>query len=277
MKRDTIFYRIFQQSPTLLFDLLPNPPSNQSGYTFQSIEVKEASFRIDGVLLPPTSDGSILFSEIQMQPDPKLYERLFSEVGIYTFRHTDSFTYWQALAIYPNRGTEQSSTKVPHELFDSGRIMPIYLDELGAIDQLPLGLALLVLTILEDQEAITQAQNIMIRAKASATSDAIMEMVSTIMVYKFTTLSRDEVNAMLGYTIDELKQTRVYQEAKEEGREEERASLLQILLKNKIGDLSLRQKEKVLALSADRRQELTIALLEFTGLNDLDNWFIGLT
>jgi predicted transposase/invertase (TIGR01784 family) len=277
MKRDTIFYRIFQQSPTLLFDLLPNPPSNQSGYTFQSIEVKEASFRIDGVLLPPTSDGSILFSEIQMQPDPKLYERLFSEVGIYTFRHTDSFTYWQALAIYPNRGTEQSSTKVPHELFDSGRIMPIYLDELGAIDQLPLGLALLVLTILEDQEAITQAQNIMIRAKASATSDAIMEMVSTIMVYKFTTLSRDEVNAMLGYTIDELKQTRVYQEAKEEGREEERASLLQILLKNKIGDLSLRQKEKVLALSADRRQELTIALLEFTGLNDLDNWFMGLT
>jgi predicted transposase/invertase (TIGR01784 family) len=277
MKRDTIFYRIFQQSPTLLFDLLPNPPSDQAGYTFESIEVKETSFRIDGVLLPPTSDGSILFSEIQMQPDPKLYERLFSEVGVYTYRHTDSFTYWQALAIYPNREIEQSSTKVPQELFDSGRIMPIYLDELGSIEQLPLGLALLVLTILEDQEAINEAQNIMARARASATSDAIMEMVSTIMVYKFTTLSRDEVNAMLGYTIDELKQTRVYQEAKEEGREEERASLLQVLLKNKIGDLSGQQEERVLALSADRRRELTIALLDFTSLNDLDNWFRTLT
>jgi predicted transposase/invertase (TIGR01784 family) len=184
MKRDTIFYRIFQQSPTLLFDLLPNPPSDQAGYTFESIEVKETSFRIDGVLLPPTSDGSILFSEIQMQPDPKLYERLFSEVGVYTYRHTDSFTYWQALAIYPNREIEQSSTKVPQELFDSGRIMPIYLDELGSIEQLPLGLALLVLTILEDQEAIDEAQNIMARARASATSNAIMEMVSTIMVYQ---------------------------------------------------------------------------------------------
>jgi predicted transposase/invertase (TIGR01784 family) len=277
MKRDTIFYRIFQQSPTLLFDLLPNPPSDQAGYTFESIEVKETSFRIDGVLLPPTSDGSILFSEIQMQPDQKLYERLFSEVGVYTYRHTDSFTYWQALAIYPNREIEQSSTKVPQELFDSGRIMPIYLDELGSIEQLPLGLALLVLTILEGQEAINEAQNIMARARASATSDAIMEMVSTIMVYKFTTLSRDEVNAMLGYTIDELKQTRVYQEAKEEGREEERASLLQVLLKNKIGDLSGQQEERVLALSADRRRELTIALLDFTSLNDLDNWFRTLT
>jgi predicted transposase YdaD len=78
---------------------------------------------------------------------------------------------------------------------------------------------------------------------------------------------------MLGYTIDELKQTRVYQEAKEEGREEERASLLQVLLKNKIGDLSRQQEERVLALSADRRRELTIALLDFTNLNDLDNWF----
>jgi len=47
MKRDTIFYRIFQQSPTLLLDLLPAPPTDRQGYRFESIEIKETSFRID--------------------------------------------------------------------------------------------------------------------------------------------------------------------------------------------------------------------------------------
>jgi predicted transposase YdaD len=66
MKRDTIFYRIFQQSPGLLFDLLPSRPPNAHDYTFTSIEVKETSFRIDGVLIPPTPDGPLL---LERSPD----------------------------------------------------------------------------------------------------------------------------------------------------------------------------------------------------------------
>jgi predicted transposase/invertase (TIGR01784 family) len=84
MRRDTIFYRIFQRNPTLLFDLLPTAPPNPEGYTFDAIEVKETSFRIDGVLIPPDSTGMFLFSEVQMQPDPTLYERLCSEIFMLT-------------------------------------------------------------------------------------------------------------------------------------------------------------------------------------------------
>jgi predicted transposase YdaD len=47
----------------------------------------------------------------------------------------------------------------------SGRIQPIYLDQLGPIAALPLGLGLLVLTILEGEEAITQAKQMMERAR----------------------------------------------------------------------------------------------------------------
>jgi len=216
MKRDTIFYRILQQSPTLLFDLLPSPPPNIQGYTFESIEVKETAFRIDGVLIPPDDNGLVLFSEVQMQPDSKLYERIFSEVGIYTYRHTESFEDWQAVAIYPTRKIEQPRTKVPRELFDSGRIIPIYLDELGAIESLPLNIGLLVLTILEGQEAIVQAKARMKRARRLETGNGIMEMVSTIIGYKFTTFTRDEVNAMLGHTTDGLKQTRYYKDIRDE-------------------------------------------------------------
>lgn len=46
MRRDTIFYKLFQQSPTLLFQLLTNTPINAQGYRFDSVAVKEPKFEI---------------------------------------------------------------------------------------------------------------------------------------------------------------------------------------------------------------------------------------
>ena len=47
------------------------------------------------------------------------------------------------------------------------------------------------------------------------------------MVYKFGNLTRDEVNAMLGI---ELEQTRVYQDAKAEGKAEGKAEEGRVLV-----------------------------------------------
>ena len=44
----------------------------------------------------------------------------------------------------------------------------------------------------------------------------LLELIETILVYKFPQMSRQEIEAMFG--LSELKQTRVYQEAKEEGK-----------------------------------------------------------
>jgi predicted transposase/invertase (TIGR01784 family) len=276
MKRDTIFYRIFQQFPTLIFDLLPQRPSNAQDYSFSSIEIKETSFRIDGVLIPPTPDGMLLFTEVQMQPDSLLYERIYSETGLYTYRYADTFLDWQAIAIYPTRAVEQSSTKVPQELFESGRMQAIYLDELGAIDSLPLGIGLLVLTILEGEEAIRQAKSMMTRARQIEAGDVIMKMLSTIIFYKFKALSRDEVNAMLGYTLDELKESRAYQEiyteGKEDGIEAGQMALILALLNAKLGMLSQQQQTNIQSLSGDRLQNLGLALLNFTDIADLNQW-----
>jgi predicted transposase YdaD len=61
MRRDTIFYQLFQQSPAILFDLIANPPTNSAEYTFDAVEVKETSFRLDGVFLPPDNRGIVYF------------------------------------------------------------------------------------------------------------------------------------------------------------------------------------------------------------------------
>jgi predicted transposase YdaD len=71
-------------------------------------------------------------------------------------------------------------------------------------------------------------------------------MVSTIMVYKFTNLSRQEIEAMLG---TKLEETRVYREA----REEERQAIALNMLKD---NLPLEQISRLTGLTIAQLQAL---------------------
>jgi predicted transposase/invertase (TIGR01784 family) len=114
MRRDSIFFRLFQQFPMLLFDLLDDPPENADRYRFDSVAVKETKFEIDGVFLPPSGrKGIVYFSEVQFQLDKQLYERLWSESSRYFFQNRQRFSDWQAVVIYPSRSMEQKDLH-PH-------------------------------------------------------------------------------------------------------------------------------------------------------------------
>jgi predicted transposase/invertase (TIGR01784 family) len=52
--------------------------------------------------------------------------------------------------------------------------------------------------------------------------------IETIVLYKFPNLSREELETMLG--LSELRQTRVYQEAREEGRLEAKLEMVPTLV-----------------------------------------------
>jgi predicted transposase/invertase (TIGR01784 family) len=262
MRRDTIFYQLFRQSPTLLFDLISQPPIDADCYSFDSVEVKETSFRIDGVFSPPHPAGIVYFCEVQFQPDELLYERMLSEISIYTYRNRSLFADWRAIAIYPSRSLEQSNLTVAIEILNSGRITPIYLDELGSGTELSIGLGLMVLTILEGDDAKVEARRLVRQAQGS--SD-IINLLSTIIVYKFSNLSRDEVDAVLGI---ELEQTRVYQEAQIDG--EQRLVLKQ--LARKFGVITPESRSRVSSLTIDRVEALGEALLDFTSMADLEAW-----
>lgn len=49
MRRDSLFYKLFQQYPSLLFELLTYPPINAQAYRFDSVAVKEPTFAIDAI------------------------------------------------------------------------------------------------------------------------------------------------------------------------------------------------------------------------------------
>jgi predicted transposase YdaD len=134
---------------------------------------------------------------------------------------------------------------------------------------------------LEGDEAKTEARAAIER---SAGDRDIIEMITKIVVYKFNSLSRDEVNVMLGI---ELQQTRVYQEAKAEGKVEGKAegkaeereiglqrerALIIKLLSRKLGNLSTQLQAEVSARSIDDIELLGEALLDFNSLADLESW-----
>jgi predicted transposase/invertase (TIGR01784 family) len=160
MRRDAIFYTLFKQSPSLLFDLLEAAPSSAAGYRFESVTVKEPTFLIDGVFLPPEgeSPGVVFFAEVQMQKVDQLYERLFAESMAYFYRNRGSFSDWQAVVIYASRSTEQDDTHPYRVLINSAQVHRIYLNELGDIETLPLGVASMVLTIVKEAEAAEKAR-----------------------------------------------------------------------------------------------------------------------
>ncbi|MBS3025688.1 MAG: DUF4351 domain-containing protein [Dolichospermum sp. DET50] len=94
-------------------------------------------------------------------------------------------------------------------------------------------------------------------------------MITTIMMYKFENLNRQEVESMLGIT---LKQTRVYQEIKEEGREEATFNLVMRQLTKRFGEISPKIRGSVAGLSLHILEELSEALLDFNNVDDLLAW-----
>ncbi|MBW4477593.1 MAG: Rpn family recombination-promoting nuclease/putative transposase [Tolypothrix brevis GSE-NOS-MK-07-07A] len=286
MRRDSIFYKLFQQSPSLLFELLTNPPENAAEYIFDSVAVKEPKFEIDGVFLPPQTQnpGVVYFAEVQFQRDEKLYERVFAESSLYFYRNRHRFSDWQAVIIYPSRNIEQSDIYPHRTQLNGEQVHRVYLDELGDIRSLPVWVGLMVLTTLEENRATEEARYLLARNQQEVPQPenrAIIDLLTTIMVYKFEGKSQREVEEMLGIT---LQETRVYREiseagekrGREQGREVEARSLVLRLLSRRVGKLPQEVHQRVESLSLEQLENLGEALLDFTSMADLDAWLSGL-
>lgn len=104
----------------------------------------------------------------------------------------------------------------------------------------------------------------------------LLDLVETIMVYKFSRLSRQEIQQMLGFTETDLKQTRFYQdvfaEGRQEGRQEEAITLLMRQLTRRFGNLSIVLQTRIRQLTVVQLEALAEAFLEFTSIADLVEW-----
>ncbi|TBR60129.1 flagellar assembly protein H [Westiellopsis prolifica IICB1] len=230
MKTDSIFYRLFQSFPSIFFELIQQPPQLANVYQFSSVEVKQLSFRIDGVFLPNSTELPIYFSEVQFQSDKKFYSRFFTELFNYLDK-TELTNNWRGVVIFPSRGVDTGETQRYIELLNSQRVNRVYLDELTS-NQSSLGIETVKLIVEPEDTATTKAREIITSAQQQienqVTQTELIQLIETIIVYKFPRLSREEIEKMLG--LGELKQTRVYQEAFEEGKQEGKLETIPQLL-----------------------------------------------
>ncbi|MFM7381505.1 MAG: DUF4351 domain-containing protein [Microcystaceae cyanobacterium] len=106
----------------------------------------------------------------------------------------------------------------------------------------------------------------------------IIDLLETVLVSKFAQLSREEIQAM--FLLSDIKQTRVYQEARQEGRQEGEVRLVLLLLSKRLGQMGTppsvslgdRRIEMINHLTLEQLEDLGEALLDFKTMSDLDHW-----
>jgi predicted transposase/invertase (TIGR01784 family) len=276
MRTDTLFYQLLKNFRSLLFELTEQPIPSANDYEFVSVEVKEKAFRFDGIFLPKAADNLIIFTEIQSQRKNNFYSAFMAEICMYLAQYEPEQD-WQAVAIFARRSYDPGKSKHFRELFASNRIMCVYLEDWQ--DRETNSWAIKIVQLVMASSARTPefvAQLVLEVAQESIPEirEKVVEFIETVLVCKFPQLSREEIQSM--FTLDDLRQTRVYQDAKQEGREEgrqnEARSLLLRLLSKKFGNLSDRYQKLIANLTLERMESLSEALLDFNNLTDLDCW-----
>jgi predicted transposase/invertase (TIGR01784 family) len=281
LKTDSIFYRIFQSRPDILFELLGQSPELAQGREFGSVEIKQVAFRLDGVLLPSpeASDQTIWFVEVQMQYVPVFYQRFFAEIYFYLDLYPQTFD-WQAIVIFPDRSIEPKNRNLYRANLNSDQVHRVYLEDFSETSTESLGIGMMQLIVSDTIDAIAKAKALLVKTQPLSKTDAklsvIVELIETIIVYKFPSLGREEIERMLG--LSELRETRVYQEAMQEGEQRgalREQSLILRQLSRRVGTLPPGVEAQVQALDLPKLEALGEALLDFTGMDDLVGWLRG--
>ncbi len=268
MRTDTLFYQLFQTFHSLLFELIEQPASVSEGYEFVSVEVKEKAFRFDGIFLPDGVEKPILFTEVQFQRKDDFYWAFISEIYLYLNQYKPAQN-WQAVAIFARRSHDPGKSPHFQELFASSRIKRVYLEDWLDRETNSLGIAIVQLILAPEVKATELAKQLAVQVERETAPDLqrdVVEFIETVLVYKFPQLSREEIEAM--FTLDDLKHTRVYQEGKQEGKQE---TILH-QLSRKFGQISPTMKSQIKTLEMPQLENLTEALLDFTSVADLEGW-----
>ncbi len=119
--------------------------------------------------------------------------------------------------------------------------MRIFLDELPPASPDNFDLGALQLSAAKPESALEKAKELVPRVRKSKRSNTYQQMViqfiDTVIVYQFPHWSREEIEKML--QASEVRQTRLFQEAKEEGIKEaiEKVALELINLKRPIAEI----------------------------------------
>jgi predicted transposase YdaD len=276
MKTDKLFYRIFLSQPELIAELLSGIPAGCE-FDYSAPVVKEKEVRLDGLLTPLSDDLSVplVFLEAQMQPDVGFYGRFFA--GLFTYLNQYKVMRpWRGLLILLSHGQELGSV-VPYQMeLNGGWVHRLYLEDLLPLTNLGLTLSLLRLFVVPIDEMGTDAQAILATADSKAEFLRVLDLVEAILVRKLPSLTVEEIREMLDLQDVSLSETQffkeVFQQGEDRGEQKGKTDLTLQLLARRCGAVSIEQTTQIRSLSIVQLENLGEALLDFTGMADLELW-----
>jgi predicted transposase/invertase (TIGR01784 family) len=222
MTRDPLFYSLFEDLPSCFFQLVGRSDRAADSYQLEAIEYKSTAVRLDGLFRPIKAGvGPAYIWEVQYYLSDKVYANLMTKIGRF-LEHGDPAQDWAAVVIYPNRSLEQKNLEPYRCLVNSDQLVRIYLDELPPASPEQFEMGILELIAAKPEAALEKARAMVPRVRESNQPPQfqrmLLQFIETIIVHQFPNWSREEIETMLQVT--DVRQTRVFQEAREEGMQE---------------------------------------------------------
>ncbi len=236
MESDSLFDSFFRDAPEALFKVLGEDPKQARRYRVDVLELKATSFRIDGVFLPlDPSAGPAYLVEAQFYRKELLYAEILGKLSRCLIK-TEGKQEFIVVVIYPSRSFEQHDLRTCRCLIDSDQLRRIYLDELPPAGPDDFDMGVLELIAAKPKVALAKARQMIPRVRRARLGPKaqrkLLQFIETVIVHQFPKLPREEIEKMLQVT--DMRQTRVYQEGKEEGKTEEREVIAVKLLKKRL-------------------------------------------
>jgi predicted transposase/invertase (TIGR01784 family) len=219
VETDSFFYQLLKQLPETLFALLGQPLARAADYRFDSLEVKK-SYRMDGVLVPARTDLPVYFVEVLFRRTRGFYANLFAKVFSY-LEANDPDQEWMAVALFPNRAAEPKRREPYEDLLASPRVRRIYLKELTISGGAPPGMTILQLVTAAQNETRELVSHLLRRARQEPDcerAEVIVNLMEEVLIRRYHELDRVEIRRM--FKLHDIRKTRVWREAHEEGKEE---------------------------------------------------------
>ena len=215
------------------------------------------------------SDDFVLHIEFQTEPDPTMGFRM-ADYRLRVFRRFPNKRMRQVV-IYLTRSTSalvhQTAFEIPgtrHE-FEVIRLweQPTqpFLESTGLLP-----LAVLTQTF----DAAQTLRQVAARVEAIPEMRVQSNVAASTGILAGLLLKRDFINQVLRRDI--MQQSVIYQDIKDEGRQEEGQSLILRQLLRRIGEVTPKMRSQIQTLSLTQLEALGEALLDFTKPDDLDEW-----
>ncbi len=284
MPTDHWFYSLFQSTPDLIALLLqaagaatsPSPPLGPESpgdqlYRFEAVELKAVNHRLDGVLWPQrgpagTARQPVVKLELQMHSKPGFKHRLGAQTLRFLQLHP-KVRHLQVVVVVPHHRLNLGPARLPRQLqLVMSEVIWVSLEELGQKDELDPLLNLLTLPVLLEPQLQRSSQQILERRPD------LTETVFPILMQRHPHFTLEQMMVYVKIPTQELRHSRAAQELLAEGqaRGEAKATLRQ--LTHRCGPLSPATTARIQALPLEQLEALGLALLDFSGADDLAAW-----